>query len=476
MPFELNMPQLSDTMTEGTLVKWNKKEGDAIKAGEEIADVETDKATMPMECSEAGTLAVVLVQEGGKVPVGRPICVIALKNEKVDEIKAKYAAGAGKSASPASAGASKTAAAAAPGGVASATPAAVYSTLKPEEGAEIAVGNHPNEGQKAISDASPLSEANSSSGYGAGDANGEAGRIKISPLAKRIAKEQNIDISKLRGSGPGGRIVQKDVLAPAEFQTAAPAAAAKPQAAAAAAPSLPTRVAAGTTEKIELNKMRQTIALRLQQSKQNIPHFYESIDIDMGAAVDLRKKLLAAYEKSEGIRISIGDIIAKAVAQTLKAVPQMNATFDEKTSTVTRYGDVNLGMAVALPDGLIVPVLRNIDQMGFKEIRQRSADIVDRARAQRLKREEMSGATFTVSNLGVMGISQFNAIVNPPEVGILAIGASEERAVVKNGQIVARTMMTVTLSCDHRVIDGAVAANFLVTLKNMLEEPALMLA
>ena len=217
------------------------------------------------------------------------------------------------------------------------------------------------------------------------------------------------------------------------------------------------------------------IAQRLQQSKQSIPHFYESIDIDMNAAVDLRKKLLATYEKSEGVRISIGDIIAKAVASTLKAVPQMNATFDEKTNTITRYGDVNLGMAVALPDGLIVPVLRNIDQMGFKEIRQRSADIVDRARGQRLKREEMTGATFTVSNLGVMGIRDFSAIVNPPEVGILAIGASEDRAVVRNGQIVARTMMTVTLSCDHRVIDGAVAATFLATLKDMLEVPAMML-
>ncbi len=458
MPFELNMPQLSDTMTEGVLVKWNKKEGDVIKAGEEIADVETDKATMPMECSEAGTLAAVLVKEGGKVPVGSPICVIALKGEKVEEIKAKYASGAKP---------------------ATATPAAPAKTpvaaKKLEEGAEIAVGDHPNEGQVAISDASPKSEANSSSGYPSGDTNGASERVKISPLARRIATDQKIDITKIQGTGPGGRIVQKDVLNPVGFVSAAPAGGAKPQPAAPRA-ELPARVAAGSTEKIELNKMRQVIAQRLQQSKQNIPHFYESIDIDMNAAVDLRKKLLAAYEKSEGVRISIGDIIAKAVASTLKAVPQMNATYDEKTSTITRYGDVNLGMAVALPDGLIVPVLRNIDQMGFKEIRQRSADIVDRARAQRLKREEMSGATFTVSNLGVMGIKEFNAIVNPPEVGILAIGASEDRAVVRNGQIVARTMMTVTLSCDHRVIDGAVAATFLSTLKNMLEEPAMMLA
>ena len=465
MPFELNMPQLSDTMTEGTLVKWNKKEGDAIKAGEEIADVETDKATMPMECAEAGTLAVVLVSEGGKVPVGQPIGVIALKNEKVEEIKAKYAAGAGANRSTQPAAASSAARSDAP----ASTPS--QKITKPEEGGEIAIGDHPAEGQ--VQDNAD-GESTSTSGH-PGASNGSPGRIKASPLARRIAADKGIDVGAIEGSGPGGRVVQADVL---NFK---PAVAAKPQSAgvekpAKAAPQMPTRVASGTTEKVELNKMRQTIAQRLQQSKQQIPHFYESIDIDMTAATELRKKLLAAYEKSEGVRISIGDVIAKAVASTLKAVPQMNATFDEKTNTITRHGDVNLGMAVALPDGLIVPVLRSIDQMGIKEIRVRSAEIVDRARAQRLKREEMSGATFTVSNLGIMGIRDFNAIVNPPEVGILAIGASEERAVVRGGQIVARTMMTVTLSCDHRVIDGAVAASFLVTLKSFLEEPAMMLS
>ena len=274
------------------------------------------------------------------------------------------------------------------------------------------------------------------------------------------------------GGAVGTKPVEQKVAIANTATTSAAAASgpAKPK------PELPARLASGATEKVELNKMRQTIAQRLQQSKQNIPHFYESIDIDMTLANDLRKKLLAAYEKRDGIRISVGDIIAKAVACALKAVPQMNATFDDKTNTITRHGDVNLGMAVALPDGLIVPVLRSIDQMGIKEIRQRSAEIVDRARAQRLKREEMSGATFTVSNLGVMGIRDFNAIVNPPEVGILAIGVSEDRAVVRDGQIVARTMMTVTLSCDHRVIDGAVAATFLTQLKGFLEEPAMMMA
>ena len=460
MPYELNMPQLSDTMTEGMLVKWNKREGDAIKAGEEVADVETDKATMPMESAEAGTLAVLIAKAGEKVAVGGTIGVVALKGEKVDEIKAKYAGGA----KPAATNAEPVAAAAVP------------APFKMKEGGEVAQGDHPAATQ--VGDSTSSNSANSESGHQPAS-NGASDRLRISPLAKRVAADKGVDPSTVTGSGPNGRIVQKDVLAAVD----APKSAAKvtPSAAAASGPAkpkveLPARLASGATEKVELTKIRQVIAQRLQQSKQNIPHFYESIDIDMTLANDLRKKLLAAYEKSEGLRISVGDIIAKAVACALKAVPLMNATFDDKTNTVTRYGDVNLGMAVALPDGLIVPVLRSIDQMGIKEIRQRSAEIVDRARAQRLKREEMSGATFTVSNLGVMGIREFSAIVNPPEVGILAIGVSEDRAVVRNGQIVARTMMTVTLSCDHRVIDGAVAASFLTSLKGFLEEPAMMIA
>ncbi|MGC4032807.1 MAG: dihydrolipoamide acetyltransferase family protein [Tepidisphaeraceae bacterium] len=424
------MPQLSDTMTEGTLVKWLVKEGDAIKSGQIVAEVETDKATMEMESFDAGTLAAILIKEGEKAPVGGAIAVLTKAGEKYEKTAAPAAA------KPAAAKAEAEAPKAE-------TPVATATVAAPAP---------------AVS-------------------NGQGDRLVASPLAKRVAADLGVDIAAVKGSGPNGRIVQADVTAAAEAKKSAPAAAAAPakKDAKPAAPAMPTRVASGQTEQIVLNKMRQTIASRLQQSKQNIPHFYETIDIDMTAATALRAKLLAAYEKKEGIRISIGDVVAKAVAAALKAVPQMNATFDDKTSTVTRYGDVNLGMAVALPDGLIVPVLRNIDQMGIKEIRVKSADLVDRARQQKLKREEMSGATFTVSNLGLMGIREFSAIVNPPEVGILAIGASEDKAVVRNGQVVVKNMMTVTLSCDHRVIDGAVAANFLVALKGFLEEPAMML-
>ncbi len=439
MPAEITMPQLSDTMTEGTLVKWLKKEGDSVKAGEIVAEVETDKATMEMESFESGTIASIVVKEGGKAAVGEAIAIVAKAGENVADLKK-----------------------AVPGAAADAK----LSTTSTETAED---GEAEGPSQDAHKDASHAS-ASVAAALEAPSHEGDGARIKASPLARRVAKDLGLELSSIKGSGPNGRIVQADVVGAKDKSGAAAPAATK-----SAAPALPTRLATGATEKITLNKMRQTIANRLQLSKQTIPHFYETVEIDMTAAVELRKKLLEMYEKKEGVRISIGDIIAKAVASSLKAVPQLNATFDDKTSTVTRFGDVNLGMAVALPDGLIVPVLRSIDQMSFKEIRVKSTDLVDRARGQKLKRDEMSGATFTVSNLGLMGIREFSAIVNPPEVGILAIGASVDRPVVRDGQIVVRNMMTVTLSCDHRVIDGAVAASFLVTLKSFLEVPALML-
>jgi pyruvate dehydrogenase E2 component (dihydrolipoamide acetyltransferase) len=218
--------------------------------------------------------------------------------------------------------------------------------------------------------------------------------------------------------------------------------------------------------------MRTAIAAALQRSKQNVPHFYETIDVDVEELTRLRERLNQRLEK-EKIRLSIGDFVTLALARALKLHPQLNATFDAQNNEITRYGDVNLGIAVALPDGLIVPVLRGVDQMGLKEIRQRSVDIVDRARAQRLKQDELRGATFTVSNLGAYGVREFMAIINPPEVAILAVGAAEKQAVVRgNDQIVPRTMMTLTLSADHRVVDGATAAEFLRTLRGLLEEPA----
>ena len=455
MPTEITMPQLSDTMTEGTLVRWMKNEGDAVKAGEEIAEVETDKATMPYEAPEGGVLAYRALNEGDKAPVGAIIAVIAKKGEDAAQVKQKYAAGGTKARL---AGAPQVPQPAAQSAGATSTKPSSKGVLM-VEAQNTAEMKEPDEvGHGATRETPtavpPLPQRS---------ANGNE-RVKASPLARRIAADKHIEINLVDGSGPGGRVVQKDVLAYA----ARPAAGA---ASGALSPTLPARVPTGQTEKLQLTKMRTAIAAALQRSKQNVPHFYETIDVDVEELTKLRERLNQRLEK-EKIRLSIGDFVTLALARALKLHPQLNATFDAQNNEITRYGDVNLGIAVALPDGLIVPVLRGVDQMGLKEIRQRSVDIVDRARAQRLKQDELRGATFTVSNLGAYGVREFMAIINPPEVAILAVGAAEKQAVVRNDQIVPRTMMTLTLSADHRVVDGATAAEFLRTLRGLLEEPA----
>jgi pyruvate dehydrogenase E2 component (dihydrolipoamide acetyltransferase) len=446
MSVEITMPQLSDTMTEGTVVKWHKKEGDPVKSGEEVADIETDKATMPMEAFEGGTLAVILAPEGQKVRVGQAIGVIATAGEKVNQIKARYSLGVRPTG--ASAAASPPAKAPADSRQAPAPAAAKPATLEATATSEVHEPDDAGHGatpQTAVA-APPVSHA--------GDGNRP---VRISPLARRIATEMGIDPKTLRGSGPDGRITKQDVVAPA------PAAATRP----AAQPQL----APGQKQVIPLTKMRAAIAKGLTSSKQGIPHYYETIEVDVEDLSRAREKLNEMLEPQK-IRLSLADFVAKAVATALVHHPELNATFNG--AEITRYGDVNLGMAVAVADGLIVPVLRGIQKLGLKEIRKRSTDLAERARAGRLKQEEMTGGTFTISSLGPWGVRDFSAIINPPEVAILAVGVAEKRAVVRHDQIVARTMMNLTLSSDHRVVDGAVAAEFLRTLKTFLEEPSVM--
>jgi pyruvate dehydrogenase E2 component (dihydrolipoamide acetyltransferase) len=451
MPLEITMPQLSDTMTEGTLVRWMKKEGETVKAGEEIAEVETDKANMPYEAPEGGVLAYRALNEGDKAPVGAIIAVIAKKGEDPAQIKQKYAAGGTK----AQASASKLAAQAA--GATSKPSGKGVLMVEAQNTAEMKEPDEVGHGatRETPTAVPPLPQR---SGNG-------TERVKASPLARRIAADKHIEIDLIDGSGPGGRVVQKDVLSAIERGGA------KLRAATGSPVALSSRVPTGQVEKVGLSKMRTAIAAALQRSKQNVPHFYETIDVDVEELTRLRERLNQRLEK-ERVRLSIGDFVTLALARALKLHPQLNATFDAQNNEITRYGDVNLGIAVALPDGLIVPVLRGVDQMGLKEIRQRSVDIVDRARAQRLKQDELRGATFTVSNLGAYGVREFMAIINPPEVAILAVGAAEKQAVVRNDQIVPRTMMTLTLSADHRVVDGATAAEFFRTLRGLLDEPA----
>jgi pyruvate dehydrogenase E2 component (dihydrolipoamide acetyltransferase) len=452
MPASITMPQLSDTMTEGTLVKWHKKEGDKIKAGEELADIETDKATMPMEAFDADTLAAILGQVGQKVKVGEAIGVIAVGSENPAEIKKQFAGGAKPAAA-----APRLAPTSASGPVMAAAGAGARAGgMEAAARGEIHEPDHVGHGATREPPISvpPVSHR----------LQGSDGRMFVSPLARRIAAEKHIDLRSLRGSGPNGRIVRQDVLA---YLAEPPAAAA-----ASSAPAQSHRLGTGEKQVIPLSKMRLAIAKSLVASKQNLPHFYETIDVEIEELSAIRTRLNEMLEP-EKIRLSLADFLAKAIATALLRHPALNATFNG--TEVTRYGDVHLGIAVAVPDGLIVPVLRNIHQMGLKEIRQRSVDLIDRARAARLRQDEMMGATFTISNLGNFGIREFSAIINPPQVAILAIGAAEQRPVVRNGQIVARTMMSLTLSADHRVVDGATAAEFMRTLKSLLEEPGMIL-
>ena len=500
MPIQITMPQLSDTMIEGTVVKWHKKEGDKVKAGEEIVDVETDKATMPFEAAEAGTLAHIAVQEGQRAPVGAVIAVLATGKENAADVKksAGAAGGAATKAAPAPAAAAAPAAATkasdtgnnggssgkarlagrSPGHERVPPPAAHHGAVQTMEGASVGEMHEPEEAGHGATRGAATAVPPLQSRSTGGDGNGHGERVFASPLARRVAADRNIDLSQLagKGSGPGGRIVQRDVLAVSDRAPASHKGDGQPAPAAAAsqAPELPARVPRGEKEVVPLTKMRSAIAAGLQRSKQSIPHFYETIDVDVEELSALRGRLNEQL-KAENVKLSVSDFVTKAVAAALLRHPAVNATFDEKKGEITRHGDVNLGIAVAVPDGLIVPVLRGVDQMGLREIRVRSADLVKRAQALRLKQDEMRGATFTVSNLGMYGVREFAAIINPPEVGILAVGAAEPRAVVRGGQVVARTVMTVTISADHRAVDGAVAAQFLQTLKGLLEEPGMML-
>jgi pyruvate dehydrogenase E2 component (dihydrolipoamide acetyltransferase) len=430
MPSEITMPQLSDTMTEGVLVKWLKKEGDKIKEGDAVAEVETDKAVMPMESFVNGTLAATLIGEGEKVKVGAAIAVIALAGEDVAAVKA----GGAKAGAAAPVAAVAAVAAVVPVAVAAAAPAKVGAVAGASVGGGTAVLEAPR---------------------------GGGSRLRVSPLARRVASEKGIDLSTLTGTGPNGRIHVAD-LANVTATPATPARNSQPA----------TR---NSKEVIPLSKMRQVIAQRLQASKQTVPHFYCTVDVDMESSLSFREKYNKQLEK-EKIKISVNDLVMKSVAVALVRHPALNAHFrTENGGEIHRFGDVNLGVAVALPDGLIVPVLRGVQGMTLKEIRLRTADLFDRAKQMKLKQDELSGGTFTISNLGAWGVKDFGAIVNPPEVAILAVGGAEPRAVVYNGQLAARTVMSVTLSADHRAIDGALAADFCRTLKGLLEEPALML-
>ncbi len=434
MATKVHMEALSPTMEEGQLVKWLKSEGDAVKEGDVLAEIETDKATMELVARGSGVLRKVLLAEGQTAPVGQMIAVIAAEDEDISSL--------GGGAAPAEA----------------APAAAAEKPAKAEERKE--------EPAPAPAPAAPAAAASEPAAARA-PAGEDGGRVKASPLARRLASEAGVALEDVRGSGPGGRITKADIEA-ASARGAAPA-----KAAAAPRPRYTPAVEGPEVEEIPHTQMRKTIARRLAESIGPVPTFYLTIDVDATRLTDARQRVNARLEK-EGVKASVNDFILKAVAMALARHPEVNASWGD--DAIRRYRRVHVGVAVAVDEGLITPVIRDADRKGIADISVEMRELAERARAKRLKPEEYTGATFSVSNLGMFGIHEFTAIINPPEAGILAVGAAEERPVIENGEIVVRSRMKMTMSCDHRLIDGATGARFLQTLRDMLEEPMMMLS
>ena len=432
MPTPILMPALSPTMTEGNLARWLKKEGETVKSGEVIAEIETDKATMEVEAVDEGVLAKILVPAGTEgVKVNTPIALLLGEGEDASALEAPPATAPAAAAAPARGNgeAKPTAPAPAP----------------PAPAPAVAAG-------------------------------AQEGRIFASPLARRMAAQAGLDLRTIKGTGPGGRIVKADI----EAALAAPRPVAAPPVAPAVAPApapvapvpaptpAPVPPPPGVAfDEVPLNNMRKTIARRLSEAKATIPHFYLTIDVGLDALLDLRAKLNARPKVD--YKLSVNDFIIKAVALALKKVPDCNASF--AGDKILRWRDVDVAVAVAIEGGLITPVVRKADQKTLSVISAEMKDLAARARAGKLKPEEFQGGGFTISNLGMYGIREFAAIINPPQACILAVGAAEKRPVVEGEAIVARTLMTVTLSTDHRVVDGALGAEFLQAFKGLIEDP-----
>jgi pyruvate dehydrogenase E2 component (dihydrolipoamide acetyltransferase) len=435
MPIQILMPALSPTMTEGNLAKWLKKEGDEVHSGDVLAEIETDKATMEYEAVDDGRLGKILVPEGAQgIKVNQPIALLLSEGEDTSAL---------------------------------------------DESAELpaqatpAVAREKEEAQPAPAEVRPVQPA---------PARGD-GRIFASPLARRMAQQAGLDLAAITGSGPQGRIVKADIDAALSRALRAPVSPAgreavpqmPPLAAPVAAPALPKErviALAGNPPYIErpLTVMRRTIARRLTEAKQTIPHFYLTIDCEIDELLKIRTELNA---KSDAYRISVNDFAIRAAALALRQVPATNASWSDEA--ILLWDSVDIAVAVALDDGLITPIVKNADRKGLATIANETKDLAARARAGKLKLEEFQGGTFSVSNLGMFGVRDFAAVINPPHGGILAVGTGEQRPVVRNGALAIATMMSCTLACDHRVVDGAIGAQFLAAFKKLVEDPLTML-
>jgi pyruvate dehydrogenase E2 component (dihydrolipoamide acetyltransferase) len=460
---EIQMPKLSDTMTEGTLVSWKKKKGDKVSSGEVLAEIETDKATMEWEAPEDGTLTEIYVEEGGKVNVGDKIAFIGGEGEEAPVEEKKEEAK---------------------------EPSEKKEEKKPEE--TKAKEKEPKEEEekkepekKEEKPKEPKAEKKEEKKAAAPTAEkklqaeaqkpplkidkGEEARVKASPVARRIAAELDIDLSTVRGSGPDGRVTETDVRTAAKT-----GAAVADRGIMEGKPKPAPTIKAGEGARINLSGMRKIIAQRLVESLGPVPHFYLNIDIDAGPLMAARAELKSAGEGAEESKITVNDFVLKAAVEAAAKVPRANASFDG--DAIVQYADVDLGIAVALEDGLLTPVVRAAQNKSLREISEAVKDLAHRARNKRMKPEEFQGGTFTVSNLGGHGIDNFLAIINPPQGFILSIGAIRKRAVVDDSdQIIVGHRMSIGMSCDHRVIDGALGAEYLKELRHFLENPALLL-
>ena len=415
------MPKLSPTMEEGQIARWVKNEGDSYEANETLAEVDTDKATMEMTALTAGTLLKIIKGAGDTAALGEAIAIIGTKGEDISALLAEVSANG--------------------------------SPKKAEEKAEEPVAA-PKAETPAVASVSQETSAATN-----------GGRMLVSPIAARMAAENGVELSSITGSGPGGRIIKRDIET-ALAEGNAPAT--QPQRTFTAS----TVVGASAYREENTSKMRQVIATRLAESIGPIPTFYLTTEIEMDACAALRKSVNASVSDAE--KISLNDIVVKAAAMALVKHPFVNASY--QSSSIRFYEQADIGVAVAIEDGLITPVIRGANLKGFLEISAEIKDLAAKAKAKKLQPEEYTGATFSISNLGMFGIKEFTAIINPPEAGILAVGSAAATPVVRDGEIVVRSIMNVTMSCDHRVIDGATGARFLQTFKQMLENPGMMSA
>jgi pyruvate dehydrogenase E2 component (dihydrolipoamide acetyltransferase) len=455
MPITIVMPKLSDTMETGKLIKWLKKEGEKVSPGEPIAEAESDKATLEIEAADAGIMARHVVAEGADVPVGGLIAVMAGKGESVEEAAKAASAPPVARAVPTNGGTAPPKVGGVPPRGASLPPSGAG---VPPSGAAV-----PSSGAAGPPGVAVVPPAGVPSVRDGGAPVAPGRRLRSSPLARRLAKERGLDLGTLRGSGPQGRIVARDVQSAPAPPLQAPLA-------------VRPLVARGAV-RVPLSSMRKAIATRMAQAKREVPHFYLVADVDAAGLVRLREELAAAGEK-----VSFNDVLIKAAAFMLARHPGVNASFDG--DAIARHGEVHVGMAVAVPPregalaeggGLITPVIRNADQKGIGQIAREARELIERARTRKLRPEEYTGATFSISNLGMYGITEFTAIINPPEAAILAVGSILDVPVVKGDAIVPGKRMKMTLSGDHRVIDGASGAEFLRDLKAILETPSRML-